>query len=594
MEQLSPLDTAFLNMETGSTPMHVGSLGIYDQSTVEGKLLGFKDILKFFESRLHKVPALRSRMVEVPMGLDYPYWISDPDFDIEFHLRHIALPHPGDWRQLCIQVARIHSRPLDMGRPPWEIYVIEGLDNIEGLPKGCFGVVAKLHHALVDGAFGAQLMAALHDLSAVPAQVKIDKPWVVDRVPTGIELLSRAAFNGFRNFSRKGQALTKHVLPGSFNIARRMLLGVQDLDSANMLMKAPRTRFNNKVSAHRVFEAVDFDLNEIKALKNAHAHASVNDVMVAIVAGALRRYLKIKGELPEESMTALLPISIRSDAKNNAHSVGNQISFMFPKVYTNIEDPVERLDAVAAVTTKGKRQSQNDGGSVLLETAQLLPTTVTNLLLRTALKYNVAHYIKPLFNTVITNVPGPQLPLYFAGAKLVNFYGTGISYDTMGLFHIIFSYNGRISLSVTCCRNMMPDPAFYADCLRHSMRELKKALLPQSQQEPRTVISSKTTAVAQVTKEKATSVVNADPVLKTSVEKQSATQSAVKKVEPNTVVKRRTRRKPKMEQEQEQDQPVKAKAVIRKKRATRSVKEEPLKTEVSPAQKKEKVAEPVS
>ena len=206
MEQLSPLDTAFLNLETGNTPMHVGSLGIYDQSTVSGDVLGFKEIIKFFEGRLHKVPALRYRMVEVPMGLDYPYWIADPDFDIEFHLRHIALPQPGDWRQLCIQVARIHSRPLDMGRPPWEIYIIEGLDNIKGVPEGCFGVVTKVHHSLVDGVFGTQLMTTLHDLGPEVTPMTPDKPWIVDRIPTGVELMSRAAFKRCSQYckERKG------------------------------------------------------------------------------------------------------------------------------------------------------------------------------------------------------------------------------------------------------------------------------------------------------------------------------------------------------------------------------------------------------
>ena len=244
-----------------------------------------------------------------------------------------------------------------------------------------------------------------------------------------------------------------------------------------MIFKAPKTRFNEKVSSHRVFEAVEFDLKDIKALKSARKDITLNDVMVAIVSGALRRYLRTKGELPEESLTAMLPISIRPESMKDVQ--GNQISFMFPKIYTDISDPIERLDTIHRANSNGKGCNDEKGGSWMLETAQLLPTTVTNLILRTALKYNLTSYMKPLFNTVITNVPGPQLPLYFAGAKLINFYGTGISYDTMGLFHIVFSYDGRISVSVTCCRSMMPDPGFYADCLRYSFRELQRALLPK-------------------------------------------------------------------------------------------------------------------
>ncbi|WP_211826192.1 wax ester/triacylglycerol synthase family O-acyltransferase [Kistimonas asteriae] len=473
MEQLSALDTAFLNLETGSTPMHVGSLGIYDQSTVPGEKLGFKDIIRYFESRLPKVPALRSRMVDVPMGLDYPYWISDPDFDIEFHLRHIALPQPGDWRQLCIQVARLHARPLDMGRPPWEIYVIEGLDKIPGLPEGSFAIVSKVHHALVDGVFGAQLMAAMHDLGPNSKINLPDKPWIVDRVPTGVELLSRAAFNSVRNVMNKGKVLGRYALPAATNVVKKKLTG----QSCN-LFSAPKTRFNDRVSSHRVFEAVSFDLSEIKKVKNALPDITLNDVMVNIVAGALRRYLKSKGELPEESMTGMLPISVRPDAKQNQQ--GNQISFMFPKIYTDIDDTVERLKAIHKATAAGKDTNEQFGGGQALESAALLPTTVTNLVMRSLVKYNVTNYVKPLFNTVITNVPGPQLPLYHAGAKLVSFYGSGICYDTMGLFHILFSYNGNITISVTCCRNMMPDPAFYADCLRYSFKEMQKALLGEA------------------------------------------------------------------------------------------------------------------
>ena len=302
MEQLSPLDTAFLNLETGSTPMHVGALCLYDMSTVPGARLGFKDILHYFESRLHKIPSLRYRAVEVPMGLDYPYWIADPDFDIEFHIRHIALPHPGDWRQLCIQVARIHSRPLDMGRPPWEMYIIEGLDNIEGVPEGGFAVVIKIHHSLVDGVFGTQLMAAMHDLGPNVKPGLPDRPWIVDRIPTGVELLSRAAINGVRNAAKKSKALTNHILPGTFSLAKNLLRSKsRDAFSANMLFKAPKTRFNDPVSVHRVFEAVDFDLDEVKAIKNAVPGMTLNDVMLTIVAGGMRRYLKSKGELPAES-----------------------------------------------------------------------------------------------------------------------------------------------------------------------------------------------------------------------------------------------------------------------------------------------------
>ncbi|MCK5892832.1 MAG: wax ester/triacylglycerol synthase family O-acyltransferase [Endozoicomonadaceae bacterium] len=470
MEQLSALDTAFFNLETSSTPMHVGAFGIYDPSTAPKTIFEFKHVIRYFESRLPKVPALRSRRIDVPMGLDYPYWISDPDFDLEFHLHHITLPHPCDWRQLCIQVASLHARPLDMEHPPWAIYVIDGLGNIDGLPKKSFAIVSKVHHALVDGVFGVKMMTAMHDLCPNSNITLPDKPWIVDRIPTSVELLSRAVFNSARNIMNKGRMLGRYALPAAMHMAKKRLAG-QSFSPFN----APKTRFNDRVSSCRVFDAVSFELSEIKALKNALPDITLNDVMVNIVAGALRHYLQSKGELPEESMTGMLPISVRQNDLH--HQRGNKISFMFPKIYTNIEDTVERLQAIHRATSEGKNASQQLDGVQALESAALLPTTVTNLIIRSLVKYRVASYVKPFFNTVITNVPGPQLPLYHAGAKLISLYGSGICYDTMGLFHMLLSYNGNITISVTCCQNMMPDPTFYADCLRDAFKEMQKALL---------------------------------------------------------------------------------------------------------------------
>ena len=167
MRQLGIIDAAFINLENPTVPQQIGSLGIYDPSTAPGGFVRFKNVLANFEQRLSRLPIFRTRLVEVPLGLDRPYWVLDPHFDVEFHIRHIALPKPGDWRQLCIQVARLHSRPLDMSRPLWEAYIIEGLDNIPGLPEGSFAIYTKMHHSLVDGAGGQDFMAAIHDLQPV-------------------------------------------------------------------------------------------------------------------------------------------------------------------------------------------------------------------------------------------------------------------------------------------------------------------------------------------------------------------------------------------------------------------------------------------
>lgn len=211
MHQLSGMDSSFLYLETGNTPMHIGSLAIYDQSTAPGGKVTFKEILKFFGERLHKARAFRQRLARVPLSLDHPYWIEDPDFDLEFHVRHIALPAPGDWRQLCIQAARLHARPLDRNKPLWEAYVIEGLDNVEGVPKGSFALVTKIHHAAIDGVSGAEISAAIHDLSPDAEVDEPDKPWVAERMPTGVELLTRSAAKSVGAPMKLGKLLYRSV-----------------------------------------------------------------------------------------------------------------------------------------------------------------------------------------------------------------------------------------------------------------------------------------------------------------------------------------------------------------------------------------------
>ena len=184
MHQLSGLDAPFINVETKSAPTHISSLSIYDQSTAPGGLVTFKGILSNIESRLHLADCFRRRLVEVPLGVDHPYWIEDPDFDPEFHVRHIALPKPGDWRQLCIQVARLHARPLDRGKPLWEMYVIEGLDGVEGMPPGSFALFTKVHHAAIDGVSGVEITAALHDLTPEGHAMPPEREWIAESPPS--------------------------------------------------------------------------------------------------------------------------------------------------------------------------------------------------------------------------------------------------------------------------------------------------------------------------------------------------------------------------------------------------------------------------
>jgi diacylglycerol O-acyltransferase len=471
MKQLGILDAAFVNLEQPNTPQHVGGLGIYDPSTAPGGFVRFKDVIAGFERRLGKMPLFRTRIVEVPGGLDRPYWVKDANFDVEFHLRHIALPEPGDWRQLCIQVARLHSRPLDMTRPLWEAYIIEGLDNIPGLPVGCFAVYTKMHHSLVDGAGGSSFMAALHDLQPEPVEDDADtEPRLVDTDPSMAELLSRASVNGVKNTlsvvrgtGRNSLALGRYLL----DIARKQIPAPD--------VSAPETRFNRAVGPHRVFDAAEFPLSAFKAIKNA-AGVSLNDVALGIIGGALLRYLESKGEAPTEgSLAAAIPLNMRT--RRDTTDDNNQVGSVFASLHTDIANPVQRLKAIRKSTTDAKTSGEDSPLVDTMKLAGVFSPLLTRAVAGLWARNELSRFLPMEVSTCISNVQGPDFPLYCAGARMVDYYGLGVLTPRMGIFHLVFSYAGKVTLSVLADREIMPDPETYHDCLVASYREISDAVL---------------------------------------------------------------------------------------------------------------------
>jgi diacylglycerol O-acyltransferase / wax synthase len=472
VQQLSGQDASFVYLETPQTPMHIGSVGIYDPSTAPGGAVRFKEILDFVSSRLGGARSFRQRLVRLPLDLDHPYWIEDPQFDIEFHIRHIALPQPGDWRQLCIQVARLHARPLDLTKPLWEFTIVEGLDNIEGLPKGCFALVAKVHHAAIDGMSGVELSAAIHDLTPDKPNRIANDNWQPDSLPGVSELLIKGYFNTLRKPVQFAETLARGV-PGFARLTQSVTKGDVSIASTTL---APKTRLNGKVGSHRVFDAVPLPLADIRAIKDAVPGATVNDVILAIVGGGLRHYLAAKAEVPAESMTAMAPISVRAEGEKAA--LGNLVSAMVVALGTNIADPLERLRHVHAEAINSKAMTNAVGARTLTDYSQFMPAGLSGIAARLYTKLGAANAHAPVFNTVVTNVPGSRVPLYFAGAKMVGMYGLGPIFDSMGLINTIYSYTDTIAISFTACRDMMPDPADYADGLRTAFEELKAAAIP--------------------------------------------------------------------------------------------------------------------
>lgn len=472
MKQLGILDSAFINLEQTNTPQHVGGLGIYDPSTAPGGFVRFKDVIAGFERRLGKMPLFRTRLVEVPGGLDRPYWVKDANFDVEFHLRHIALPEPGDWRQLCIQVARLHSRPLDMSRPLWEAYIIEGLDNIPNLPAGCFAVYTKMHHSLVDGAGGSSFMAAMHDLQVNPVEEDYadNEPRLVDTDPGIAELMSRATVNRVKN----SVSLLRGTLRNSLEIGKYALdIARKEIPAPDI--SAPKTILNRAVGPHRVFDAAEFPLDGFKQIKAATG-VTLNDVALAVIGGALQRYLEAKDEAPQEgSLAAAIPLNMRT--RRGTTDDNNQVGSVFASLHTDIADPLERLAAINEGTAEAKRSGEASPMVDALMLAGVLSPAVSRTAARFWARNELSQYIPMNVSTCISNVAGPDFPLYCAGARMVDYYGLGVLTPGMGIFHLVFSYAGKLTLSVLADRNIMPDPELYHDCLVASYDELSRAAL---------------------------------------------------------------------------------------------------------------------
>ena len=470
LRQLQGMDASFVALETKNSPMHIGSILIYNPATAPGGFVRFKDILSFFESRMQLSRTMRQRLVRVPFDLDYPYWIEDPDFDLEYHVRHVALPEPGDWRQLCIQAARIFARPLDLTRPPWEFTVIGGLDGIAGIPKGCYAMVTKVHHAAIDGMSGIDLMEAMHTLRADEGPPAEPDPWKPEKVPNPAELLGKSYFNAVTNPLKQLEVAAK-AAPG---LAKALKGLVAKEFSVSGEMVAPKTRFNKVISAHRVVEGRSLPLADIKAIRALAEGSKVNDVFLAIVGGALRKYLIAKDDLPAKTLTAMAPISVRS--KTEKGDMGNQVAAMVAPLGTHIEDPAERLRFVHQRTVNSKAMTEAIGARNMTEASKVSPALWMSLGAQLYTRLGLANRgMTPMFSTVVTNVPGPPVPIYSTGARLESMFGLLCLTDGMGLGHTVQSYCDEATVTFTACRELLPDPDFYAQCIEDSFEELRAA-----------------------------------------------------------------------------------------------------------------------
>ena len=464
MRQLNTNDALFLASESAHSSSNVSLVQIYDPSTAPEGRLRFKSILALVESRLHLSPIFRQKLCPVPFGLDAPYWIDDENFDLEYHVRNIALPKPGDWRQFCIQASRIHARPLDPNRPLWEIYVIEGLDSLLDLPRNSFALLTKLHQAAIDVEYGTEIITLLHDSTPQPPQPEPPEPWFPDSPPSPLELVCRGLMHTVTSPARLARPVTSTLArlgPAARSFASEFLQRHETI---------PVTRFNTVVSPYRVFETRRFLLDEFREIRRLVAGATVNDAVLAVCAGGLRNYLEANDELPDEDLSALTPVYVRDSGAGPGGRP--EVEWVRVMLGVSVADPVQRLALVKAQTTASEAMSRAIGARELTDIGTHAPAATLALtgkmLGRTLLGVGRA---APVANCAITNVPGPSVPLYLNGARMTYFSAIMPINDGLGLVFAVTSYDGKIIVSPTSCREQMPDPEVFAQCVRDAFQD---------------------------------------------------------------------------------------------------------------------------
>jgi diacylglycerol O-acyltransferase len=462
MQRLTGLDATFLYLETPRTHMHVGGVEIFDPATVPGGY-SFEKVRALVEERLQLMPPFRRRLVEIPFQIHHPLWVEDPDFDLDYHLRRAALPAPGGYQELAEFSEGFMSRPLDRTRPLWEMYVLEGLEG------GMIAVVSKVHHSAIDGVSGAELVVNLLDLQPEPTPVTEPDTWKPDRIPTDVELVAFAMSSLARQPVAAAKSLRRTMEMALTLRRRNREPGVNPPPAP---LTAPRTSLNTTITPHRRVAFAEVSLDDVKSVKNALG-GTVNDVVLALCSSALRAYLAENGELPDRSLVGMVPISVRTEDQKG--QMGNQVSAMLVSLATDVDDPVDRFHAITEATKQAKEQDRAIGAQTLSNWTEFAAPAVAARAARLYSNMKIADRHNPLFNVTISNVPGPNFPLYCAGARMVAMYPMGPIFDGAGLNITVMSYMGSMHFGLVACRETVARVWDIAHHLGDSLEQLVKA-----------------------------------------------------------------------------------------------------------------------
>lgn len=456
MDRLSALDVSFLANESSSAHMHVGAVMIF-----EGPPPLYEDMLGHIRSRLHLVPRFRQKLAHPPIETGRPFWVDDPTFNLEYHVRHSALPSPGSEEQLRNLAARVFSQQLDRTKPLWELWLVQGLTRKR------FAIVSKTHHALVDGVSGVDIATVLFDVKPVPEPIRADHDWIPSPSPSSAQLAAK----GVEGLAKIPLALARRAERAAGR-PRRAIARAGEMAGAvgevawNFANPAPTIPLNVPIGSHRRFVWVRSDLAQFKRIKDALG-GTVNDVVLAVVGGGVRDWLHTRGIRTEGlEVRAQVPVSIR--ASDESGQLGNKITAMRAALPVYIEDPVKRLGTVRSQMQDLKSSNQALGAEVISRMNDFAPPT----LLAQAARIN---FSTRLFNMVVTNVPGPQMPIYLLGRELEDIFPVGFLPPDQALFVAIMSYNGAVNFGLLADYDSMDDVNLIAEGIERSLADLASA-----------------------------------------------------------------------------------------------------------------------
>jgi WS/DGAT/MGAT family acyltransferase len=467
MVQLNGMDSLMVLTETSKAPLHIGALFIYAPPDGSSDGLAFNDVVAQMSLAIDtSLPMLKSRLEKLALNIDSPYWVIDKDFNIHFHLERVALPKPANWDELYALVGQFHAQPLNMERPLWQGQFVEGLDHLQGVPKGSVALILKIHHALADGKTAVKIFAALHSLSAEKNAPLIFEERDANQTnynpPGFLKAYSRAYWHAITSplkFMTNASKIVPKVLSSQL-ITRASYSGI------------PKTDFNATPSAQRLVRHIKIPMADIQQLEK-RSGSTINDIALCVISGAMREYLQRYQALPDESLHAVIPVDVNADKALS--NVGNHLSFINLKIASDMADAHERLRFIHKAVLEAKKETGRIGSQSFMSLANNTYSGFLGWLARQLINSKYIDKIPLISNTIITNVPGVPLPCYLCGAKLVDYVGLGPLIPTLSLFHVISSIESHVNISFQTCDEHVVNTIEYAEALQSSYRQLLTA-----------------------------------------------------------------------------------------------------------------------